>query len=332
MQSRYHKAGRAAVALALLAATACTHVEQATAPSPQPGANAATVRLLADGAGKASLTLAALGISRRAAFTLQSAGFAYGTIGLVSDSTLAYLANSPTNWAKDSGSVTVCQGGGCAMRTVVVTNSLYAPAAAVVALGTTRVVAVAGLGTVTLANLQGLEPGAVLDQVSGYLHLASISADSLRIQYGAVGGLAQGYYIGWDQLSYRVRRTGGLGYYTGTVQIVIPDTTTLPQARPDVVTLPSLPASLPHSQLLANDLANGGAAATSPTLRLSWQLPALARLATQAGVLADTLLNGQPSLYYRRTNPAARADTLTYYMQDGADDRITKAKLILSLP
>ena len=320
-------------------ALACNHLEQKSNPVPQPDKNALPLILQTTASGEAPITLAALGISRTAAFSIKAEGFKYGAVIFTSDSTLAYRAASATNWPADSGRLNVCQGGACAIRTIRVLNSSFIPPQSMT---TTDLGLVRSLQIGTLANtlLQGLpgtaEAGAKIDSIWGYLHLASIKPDSITLDYASVGGIAYNINIGWDQLHYRVKRPSNMGFYLGRVDFSIPDSCLYPNARGETFT--SSPGSgsiaIFKAPLFANDLSCTGVAPLRPHAGLTMaSYLGFKTIATKYGTVKDTVYNANDSCFvYRRTVPSAVADTFYYYLREGDDDRVTRAQIIVNTP
>lgn len=325
--------------LMMLAAAACSHLDQQASPAPHLQPDTATVRLVIDTAsGQVVVPLSMFGLSRRATFTLETTGFTYGDLILLNDSTLAYRATSTENWPVDSGMVHVCQGGVCADRHVRVVNPGYREpmSGGCADLGLVRTLPVVNLGNAVLSNLPGLsEAGAEIDSIWGFLHLAQIRTGGQAISYGAAGGEAAGYYLGWDEIYYRVKRPNGLGCYTGRIAVVIPDTCSEPRARNDTFTVPWTAGALSINSFLGNDTACDGTTSNNADFHLGWR--AYSRpyhFWTRYGTFVDTTNSfGTPFLYYKMTDPVGNrpsADTLIYYMEDENNGRITPARLILN--
>ncbi len=312
----------------------CNHLDQPGHPEPKLQPVDAVVELTTDAQGRASIRLEQLGISRRAVFTLNASGFLYGKIVLTSDSTLGYQATSQENWQADSGIIHACQGGVCGDRRVKVVNTDFVPQQTCDYMGLVKMQNVADRASFTFRNLKGLEEaGARLDTVWGMFHQATIdNIDSTTLTYYSLGGPANGVYLGYDQLYYRIRRPGG-GCKTGLIRITLPDSCSEPQARPDRISFSGPDILIQHTDLVQNDSSCTNEHPTNPIVRLNYRpytLNPSLRIRAKWGILVDTVPNGgQPHFYYRRTHPAATGDTLTYYLENGKDGRVTLSNIFL---
>lgn len=329
---------------ALWAGLACTRLDK-EAPTPSPVDTSAVLPRLAvtaDTTGQVRLSFTALAIDRTRPFTLTTTGFRHGRILAQGDTALAYRAFSQTGWTADSGTIRLCQDNRCRSRTLVITNSVKQPEPAAVCIalpGISRLVTLAG---VTLdAELPGnTEPGAKIDSIWGYMATAQIKTDSTGITYAPSGPAVFPNVAADDEVFYRVQRPNGLGCYRSSVRFFYPDSCTFSRARPDVLQAPAFPYAVnPLTELLVNDKNCAGASIQNSIVRLvpTQAYPtASRRVFTKGnrGVISDTVLTpgGPQSFYYRPLVAGLRSDTISYFLLDTNELRVSRSFFILHLP
>ena len=320
----------------LVLTTACNNLTQEPAPAPDTTALAKLV-VTSERDGSATFSLATLGISRAQPFTLSSHGFKHGRILVVNDTGIAYRASMATSWAADSGTLTLCQQGHCRERLLLVRNFNRVdpvPLSCMPLPSLTRLVTASG-ATFT-NNLPGMaEAGAQLDSIWGFMATAAINSDATGFTYAPTGSNIFPNVAANDEVFYRVRRPNNLGCYQSSVRFFYPDSCTYMLARKDAYSPASLPSVESPLLMQNNDRNCAGATIQNAVVRLTPQsYTSSKRILTKNGKasVTDTSIAGTQQFYYHRLTAGPSQDTLTYYLIDENELRISRAIVIITLP
>lgn len=114
------------------------------------------------------------------------------------------------------------------------------------------------------------------------------------------------------------------------IPILIGDTCQ-PRARENVVFLPQKQGFVAFADLLSNDQGCSTGVRNPVSVRLEVVPHSGPKsIVTQFGILKDSLDgSGNPSFYYKKTNPVSFADTTQYFMAEGPNTRVSVGRLII---
>lgn len=293
-----------------------------------------SIQLAADSTtGEAVLSLRSLKLDQSKAFRVEALGFVNGSFVPEKDSLFRYVPSSSQLWTVDSGTIRVSQGGNSKegkLKVVrpqpriqwVVTYETGTPLPAMpvqnLELGDSR----------NFENLNGLsESGAFIDSIWGFIYNASIATGGQRINYLSMGGVGGFLNFGTDHIYYRIKRPNGL-YFRGLIPIRLGDVC-LPAAANDQINLPAGNGFIALTSLSGNDTGCNSVAPGNPVVYRLEPLPYTGKkqINTRFGQIRDTTDAGQPAFYYKRFASGTQVDTAWIFLEEGANQRITRSML-----
>jgi hypothetical protein len=233
------------------------------------------------------------------------------------------------NWLVDSVEYQVCRKSGCRKGKLYFVNAEYDPTPPVA-----DTLQLPDAGPFYLGYFSSLEvpvfPSTLAARIQTIRHryyTCSVQGpDSTHILYFAGGGSTQGTF-GFDEVSFLGKTPEGQ-WVKGRVSFILGDTCEA-QARDDAFLVLAESITWLPSQWLTNDGPCFGSL-EGHSLRLHPENAAVRKVATNNGIVTDTLINGERRFRYQKTNPAAASDAFWYYLEAGPNQRLTRARIRLT--
>lgn len=284
------------------------------------------IRLELDSTGKGSFSIQSL-IETYPEFSIRFDPMAHGRFVVDLSRQQVRFEKTDDDWLIDSTRYEVCVKGKCDSGKLVVRNFKPATPSACDTLPVIGPIRVALLGQATISVVARASFGKIVELRPGAYNVSILSTDSTKLFYRAVGN---SQFLGYDEIGYSVRDSLGK-CHRGIVQVVIGDECDV-EATDDVLTVNSSFAQWPVSQFLANEASPCSIPLDGFQFRLSTSSLDYNYLKVNSpnGNFTDTLIAGTQFLRYRKTNTAATADSIWYYLYDRDNSlRISRAKIKL---
>lgn len=217
-------------------------------------------------------------------------------------------------WTKDSARYTVCQDGSCGSGWL---RMVKAPGPAACLQDADWIVLLSPLGQQSFT----LQAGAQLSSVVAENYTAE-AIDGQSFRYQASGSI---YNFGYDLVLYRYQLNGDC--HEGQIKVYVGDSC-LAGARNATRAAVGGVLFIPKTEMLV--LAKGCRGQLADGT-FSTRILTPGRVPTKFGTLADTVVAGEPGLYYVRRQAGTEPDSATYYYMSGdGEERITRATLTLT--
>ncbi len=268
-------------------------------------------------------------------FTISFTPLLHGRISNLSDGKSILLTLDASNWKKDSTEYTIMKNSVARTGTIVLFNSLFRPDTLVPEPVDTACSALPDkklfLDFNTLTTIVDLFPDTFqgnVDSFSAAIYSVSIMTGNGRLSYLA-NPASQDQNWAFDTVWYKLKARNRK-CFTGKVLITLGDTCE-PQAREDVVPVPSGSLIFPETLLTQNDKGcNNSLGSYITRTAKDFDYGNYKVMNTNNGVLTDTLINGSQHYKYVKTVTSATDDLFEYYFKNLNSGRVTKAKVKLS--